>query len=162
MSEMYEKICRWENLRLAHYKAARSKRGKRAAAAFEYNLADRLLALQEELVTKTYQPGAYHSFYIHDPKRRLISAAPFRDRVIHHAFCNVSEPIFERSFIHASYANRVGKGTHRALDRAQALARRFRYLLQGDVEQFLSLCPLALWAEKGTVAAGYTSVWGQA
>lgn len=136
MSEMYAKICRWENLRLAHHKAARGKRGKRAAAAFEYNLADRLLALQEELSTQTYQPGPYHSFYIHDPKRRLISATPFRDRVIHHALCNVIEPIFERSFIYDSYANRVDKGTHRAMDRAQKYARRFGYVLQIDVEQF--------------------------
>jgi RNA-directed DNA polymerase len=136
MGEMYARICSWENLRLAHRKAARGKRGKRAAAVFEYNLADRLLELRHELVTKTYHPGPYHSFYIHDPKRRLISAAPFRDRVVHHALCNVLEPIFERSFIHDSYANRVGKGTHRALDRAQAFARRFRYVLQCDVRQF--------------------------
>jgi len=92
--------------------------------------------LRQELVGKTYAPGSYYSFYIHEPKRRLISAAPFRDRVVHHALCNVIEPIFERSFIHDSYANRVGKGTHRALDRAQEFARRFRYVLQCDVRQF--------------------------
>jgi len=136
MGETYEKIYNWENLRLAYRKAARGKRGKRAAAVFEYNLADRLLALQEQLLAKTYQPGGYHSFYIHEPKRRLISAAPFGDRVVHHALCNVVEPVFERSFIYDSYANRVGKGTHRALDRAQAYARRFRYVLQCDVEGF--------------------------
>jgi RNA-directed DNA polymerase len=133
---MYARIYSWDNLRLAHREAARGKRGKPAAASFEYNLADRLLELQHELTTRTYQPGPYHSFYIHEPKRRLISAAPFRDRVVHHALCNVIEPIFERGFIHDSYANRVGKGTHRALDRAQAFARRFRYVLQCDVEQF--------------------------
>ena len=75
---------------------------------------------------KTYQPGSYQSFYIHEPKRRLISAAPFRDRVVHHALCNVIEPIFERSFIFDSYANRLGKGTHRAMDRCQEFARRYR------------------------------------
>jgi RNA-directed DNA polymerase len=73
MGEMYARICSWENLRLAYQKAARGKRGKRAAAAFEYRLADNLLDLQRELQTQTYQPGAYHSFYIHDPKQRLIS-----------------------------------------------------------------------------------------
>jgi hypothetical protein len=133
---MYDEICSWENLWLAHHKAARGKRRKSAAATFEYNLADHLLDLQDELATRTYQPGPYDSFYIHDPKHRLISAAPFRDRVVHHALCNVSEPLFERSFIADSYANREGKGTHRALDRAQAFARRFRYVLQCDVEQF--------------------------
>jgi RNA-directed DNA polymerase len=136
MGEMYARICSWENLRLAHREAARGKRGKGAAAAFEYRLADNLLDLQCELQTQTYQPGAYHSFYIHDPKQRLISAAPFRDRVVHHALCNLIEPLFERSFIYDSYANRVGKGTHRALDRAQAFARRFGYVLQCDLRQF--------------------------
>jgi hypothetical protein len=53
--------------------------------------------------------------------------------VVHHALCNVSEPIFERSFSFDSYANRAGKGTHAALDRAQHFARRFRYLLQIDI-----------------------------
>ncbi len=136
MAEMYKKVYSWENLRQAHKKAARGKRGKRAAAGFEYNLTDHLLALQEELEAKTYRPGAYHSFYIHDPKYRLISAAPFRDRVLHHALCQVIEPVFEPSFIYDSYANRVKKGTHRALNRAQAFARRFGYVLQCDVEQF--------------------------
>jgi hypothetical protein len=133
---MYERVCSWGNLLLAYANAARGKRGQRAAAAFEYRLADRLLELREGLLSKRYQPGAYSSFYIHEPKRRLISAAPFRDRVVHHALCNVIEPIFERSFVFDSYANRVGKGTHRALDRAQAYARRYRYLLQCDVRQF--------------------------
>jgi len=132
----YPALCSWKNLRLAYRYASRGKRGKHAAATFEYLLADNLLELEHELVTQTYRPGAYYSFYIHDPKRRLISAAPFRDRVVHHALCNLMEPVFERSFIYDSYANRVGKGTHRALDRAQAFARRFRYVLQCDVQQF--------------------------
>jgi RNA-directed DNA polymerase len=132
----YAGVCSWENLRLAYGYAARGKRGKQAAATFEYRLADNLLELQEELEARTYRPGAYYSFYIHDPKHRLISAAPFRDRVVHHALCNLMEPLFERGFIHDSYANRVGKGTHRALDRAQRFARRYRYVLQCDVEQF--------------------------
>jgi len=133
---LYPKIYAWDNLLLAHRKASRGKRGKAPAASFEYHLEDNLIVLQAELQTKTYQPGAYHSFYIKDPKRRLISAAPFRDRVVHHALCNLIEPIFERSFIHDSYANRLGKGNHRALDRAQGFARRYRYVLLCDVRQF--------------------------
>lgn len=136
MTELYTQLCSWDNLYLAYRKAARGKRGKGPAARFEYRLEDNLIALQTELVEQTYQPGMYHSFHIHEPKRRLISAAPFRDRVVHHALCNLIEPIFERSFITDSYANRVGKGTHRALDRAQHYARRFRYCLQIDIRQF--------------------------
>ena len=99
MGELYERVYAWDNLRLAHRKAARGKRGKAAAAAFEYRLADNLLQLREELEAQSYHPGAYHSFYIHEPKRRLISAAPFRDRVVHHALCRVIEPLWEPRFI---------------------------------------------------------------
>jgi RNA-directed DNA polymerase len=96
----------------------------------------------------TYQPGPYHSFFIHDPKKRLISAAPFRDRVVHHALYRVIEPIWERRFIHDSYANRVEKGTHRALDRATQFARQYRYVLQCDVRQFFpSIDHAILFAE---------------
>lgn len=133
---MYEQLCSDENLYLAYRKAARGKRGKAPAAHFEYRLEDNLVALQHELIEKTYTPGAYSSFYIHEPKRRLISAAPFRDRVVHHALCNVIEPLFERTFIADSYANRKKKGTHRALDRCQYFAARYRYVLQCDVRQF--------------------------
>jgi len=133
---LYPRVCAWDNLLLAHRKASKGKRGKAPAARFEYHLEDNLITLQAELQTRTYRPGAYYSFYIHDPKRRLISAAPFRDRVVHHALCNVIEPIFERGFIYDSYANRVGKGNHRALDRAQSYARRYRYALPCDVRQF--------------------------
>ena len=133
---MFEHLHSWENLLLAYRRAAAGKRGRSAAAGFEHRLEDNLLSLQDELASKRYRPGAYISFSIHEPKRRRISAAPFRDRVVHHALCNLIEPVFERGFIFDSYANRVGKGTHRALDRCQQFARRYRYCLQLDVEQF--------------------------
>lgn len=56
--------------------------------------------------------------------------------MVHHALCNLIEPIFERTFITDSYANRIGKGTHRALNRAQSLARHYPYVLQCDIRQF--------------------------
>ena len=117
LADIYE----WGNLYQAYRKAAKGKRSRAPAAAFEFKLEDNLVQLQDELAAETYRPGAYVNFTIHEPKRRLISAAPFRDRVVHHALCQVIEPAFERSFIHHSYANRVGKGTHRALDRVPAL-----------------------------------------
>ena len=132
---MFASIVEWDNLWLAFRKAAKGKRGTASAAGFEYQVADRLLALQDELTARTYRPGSYRHFTIHEPKRRRISAAPFRDRVVHHALCNVIEPLFEARFIADSYANRVGKGTHRAVDRLQQFARRFRYMLRMDVVQ---------------------------
>lgn len=133
---LYPQVYDFENLYWAYRDARRGKRSAEAVAAFEYAEEDNLHQLQEELIAKTYQPGAYRHFYIHEPKRRKISAAPFRDRVVHHALCRIIEPIFERYFIHDSYACRVGKGTHRALDRCQQFARQYPYVLQGDVQQF--------------------------
>jgi len=135
-ASLYPKVFSWDNLLLAFRKASRGKRGRVPAAAFEYHLEDNLILLQTELREKTYEPGPYQSFYIHDPKRRLISAAPFRDRVVHHALCNVIEPLFERGFVFDTFANRAGKGNHRALDSAQVFSRRHRYVLPCDVRQF--------------------------
>ncbi len=133
---LYPQISSFANLELAWRKARKGKRGKEAAARFELNAEGELLRLQRELEGMSYRPGAYRSFIIHDPKKRKISAAPFRDRVVHHALCNVLEPIYEPKFIHDSYANRLGKGTHRALDRAQSFSRRYRYVLKCDIETF--------------------------
>ena len=131
---LYPQIYSFANLYQA-YRAARKggKRKKVEVASFEFDLEPNLLALETELQEQTYQPGGYTNFYIYEPKRRLVSAAPFRDRVVHHALCRVIEPIWEARFIHTSFACRVGQGTHKALDQAQAWARRYRYAFQGDI-----------------------------
>ena len=120
-------------------RTARAAKGSAAFPrwpAFEHRLEEPLACLRAELVDRSYRPSGYTSFHIHEPKRRLISAAAFRDRVVHHALCLQIEPLFEPLFSPASYANRVGKGTHRALAHAQRLATHFRYVLQCDVRQF--------------------------
>ncbi len=133
MSTLSSKVIDWSNLLLAYRKAAKGKRGKQSAAAFEHQMADRLLQLERELTDFSYQPGQYVNFMIHDPKQRRVSAAPFRDRVVHHALCNVIEPIFEQQFIPDSYANRAGKGTHGAIDRLQGFSQKYRYVLRLDI-----------------------------
>jgi retron-type reverse transcriptase len=133
---MLDTIAGWDNLFLAYQRASRGKRGRPDVALFEHRLEENLAVLRRELRERRYLPGPYASFFIHEPKRRLISAAPFRDRVAHHALCNLIEPSFERSFLPESFANRIGKGTHRALDSAQACARRYPYVLQLDIRQF--------------------------
>lgn len=118
---------------MAWKKASTGKRRGNCCAQFEHKLADQLLQLQQELKSGSYQPGDYTHFFIHEPKRRKISAAPFRDRVVHHALCNVIEPIFERHFITDSYANRKYKGTHKAVDRFQAFSRQNTFVLRMDI-----------------------------
>lgn len=135
-TDLYPRVWDFDNLYRAFRRAAKGKRGTPAAAEFEWEVERNLFELQDELCGFTYTPGAYHSFYVRDPKHRLISAAPFRDRVVHHALCQVFEEVFERTFIADSYANRRGKGTHAALRRARAFALRYRYVLQCDVRQF--------------------------
>lgn len=133
---MWQSLSSFLNLRIAFQQAARGKRSHAAVASFEFDLEENLLKLRDELRSGSYQPGQYVNFWIRDPKRRLISAAPFRDRVVHHALCNLIQPVWERRFVYDSYANRVGKGTHKALDRATHYLRRFRYVLPLDVRKF--------------------------
>ena len=133
---LYRQIYPFGNLYQAFRAARKGKRDRAAVASFEFDLEHNLLALQRELESETYRPGPYTNFYITDPKRRLISAAPFRDRVVHHALCQVIEPIWEARFIPTSFACRVGKGTHRALDQAQAWVRHYHYAFHGDIVKY--------------------------
>jgi retron-type reverse transcriptase len=133
---LYPHITDFNNLYESWRKARRGKRYHPAAARFERNLDVELTALYAELRDESWQPGGYRSFTVHEPKRRKISAAPFRDRVVHHALIRAIEPIYEHKFIFDSYANRVGKGTHRALDRCTYFMRRYPYVLQCDIQQF--------------------------
>lgn len=135
-NHLFPQIASFANLFAAWEAARQGKRRRADVAAFERHLEGHLLTLERHLLAGSYQPGRYRSFYIREPKRRKISAAPFRDRVVHHALVRVLEPIFEPRFAHASYACRVGKGTHRAADHAQALLRRYRYVLKADIAQF--------------------------
>ena len=133
---LWSQIIDFENLWQAARQAQRVKRFRSNVLAFNHDLEANLLQLQTELQKHTYQPGNYRTFEIIDPKPRLISAAPYRDRVVHHALCNVIVPLIERSFIDDSYANRVGYGTHKALRRAVQFARSRRYVLQCDIRKY--------------------------
>lgn len=133
---LWDSLISFENLLLAFQKARRGKRFQPEVADFENHRERYLFELQKRLIEQSYQPSGYSSFKIYDPKERLVSAAPFHDRVIHHALCNVTEFIFERMFIADSYANRKGKGVHKSLDKAQDFARKSPFVLQCDIRQF--------------------------
>lgn len=133
---LFERVASFRALHEAARAAVRGKRRKPGAAAFMANLEHELLRLESELRDGSYRPGGYTTFLVRDPKERFISAAPFRDRVVHHALCAVVEPLFERGFIHDSYANRNGKGTHRAVARYERYRERFRYVLRCDIHRF--------------------------
>jgi retron-type reverse transcriptase len=134
--DLWTEITDFKNLLAAAHQAQHGKRFRDNVLRFNYNLETELFRLQNELLSHTYHPGSYKTFNVKEPKARLISAAPYRDRVVHHALCNIIIPIFERSFIYDSYANRVGFGSHRALKRFTQFARSSRYVLQCDIQKY--------------------------
>ena len=133
---LFDGIASFPALVSAARRAARGKRDKPGAAAFLANLEKEILRLERELESGRYRPGRYKTIEIFDPKHRIVSAAPFRDRVVHHALCAVCEPIFDRGFIHDSYANRKGKGTHRAIARYERFRDRFHHVLRCDIYRY--------------------------
>ncbi len=133
---LYEKVCSFDNLWVAARKARRGKRLKNNVLEFECTLEENLLDIQERLNSETYEFGEYNRFVITDPKERQICAAPYRDRVVHHALCNVIEPILDKAMIDDSYACRIGKGSHRAMQRAQHFLRSSSWVLKMDLKKY--------------------------
>ncbi|MBI2045212.1 hypothetical protein HYT23_04090, partial [Candidatus Pacearchaeota archaeon] len=121
---MYDKLCSLGNLFLAYRKARKGKTQRRYVKRFEEDLLNKLKLLQEELISQRYNPHRLKVFILRDPKTRKISKSSFRDRVVHHALCNLIVPLFEKSFIYDSHANQIGKGTHKALERFDEFKRK--------------------------------------
>jgi retron-type reverse transcriptase len=134
--DLFGAIASFPALHAAARRAIRGKRGKPMPAAFMAGLEREILRLERELQAGTYRPGGYVEIRVEDPKSRIVSAAPFRDRVVHHALCAVIEPIFERGFIFDSYANRVGKGTHAAVARYERSRDRSAHVLRCDIYRY--------------------------
>ena len=114
-NNLYKKLCSMNNLANAWRKARKGKTKKPYVIEFEKNIRENLLNLREELLTQNYKPKPLITFTIRDPKTRKISKADFRDRIIHHALIRVIEPIFDKTFIYDSCANRKGRGNLFAL-----------------------------------------------
>lgn len=139
---LYPKIYDFENLLAAYKEARKCKRFRDEVLAFTHNLEENLINIQNELIWKTYKVGRYREFFVYDPKKRLIMALPFKDRVVQRAIYRVLNPLLERRYISDSYACRVGYGTHRAVDRLQYwlryLDRRYPriYVLKLDISKY--------------------------
>ena len=130
--EMYERIYDYENLYQAADVAADGKKYKPSILRFFcQNLDENLITIQNELIWKTYKLGDYYSFEVYEPKKRQISALPFRDRVVQIALCNIIEPYFDKQFIYDTYACRIGKG------RVDSATRLSYFLGKPDATKFL-------------------------
>lgn len=129
-------IAKPENLLLAAAKARRGKSRRPDVEAWWQRLESEVLRLSAELAAGVWRPSGYRFFEIHDPKRRTIAAAPFADRVVHHALCHLMAPHLERRFIARSFSCQIGKGTTAARECCRKLVNRHRYVLKCDVRKF--------------------------
>lgn len=139
---LFDNIVDINNLRLAYIKTVRGgNRYTNAHLRFKEYLETNLYLLQQSLIKGTYTPGAYHCFYVYEPKQREIKALPFRDRVVQHAINNILEPIFEKLFYNCSYACRKNKGTHKGVKAVQSKVRKLSkigrvYYLKMDFRKY--------------------------
>ncbi len=136
INNLYPKIISFENVLKATQKARKGKRYKYSTAIFELHLENNIFKIIDALKNKTYKPSPYKDFFIYDPKTRLISAATYFDRVIHHALINVIEPLIGRSFIYDTYACIKGKGTHKAVERYKEFQKKNKYVLKADIRKY--------------------------
>jgi len=142
-NNLWSSLCSFDNLFLAWKKARKHKTQKPYTIEFEKEILGNILTLQSELETGTYTPKPLINFTIRDPKTRKISKSDFRDRIIHHAVCNIIEPIFDKTFIHDTYANRLGKGSLKAVKRFEYFKNivtkddiRTCYCLKADIRHY--------------------------
>lgn len=142
--KLYPQVVSYENLLLAAHKALRGKKFKASVASFYFHLENEVIALQEELTSNRYRPRPYRQFEIREPKVRQICSSDFRDRVVHHAICNVIDPLLERRLIFDTYACRNGKGAHAALEQTQNFARANNYFLKCDIQKYFQSIDLAI------------------
>lgn len=136
---LYEKVYSTGNLMQAYQKARRHKGNKFYVIEFEKHLEENLLQIQKELKQGSWQPLPYKVFTTYDPKKRLIHAPRFRDRIVQHAIVSILEPIYYPIFIHDSYASLENKGTHAGVDRITEFLRRHEkpvYVLKCDIRKF--------------------------
>lgn len=138
VQSLWQRLVAPENLWLAYRNARKGKARRPDVARFTLDLENELLTLRQALRAGDYRPGGYRQFYVHDRKRRLISAAPFRDRVVHHALMQTVNPLLEAQFCDHSWACRTGKGTHAAVAQYQIWARRYAYALKMDIAEYFA------------------------
>lgn len=131
-----EQIADTDNLLLAFYKASTGKKMKAEVRRFSSNLSSEIGSLRQEILEGNVRVGDYSYFHIRDPKPRLICAAAFRERVLHHALMNICHPYFERQFIETTYATRPGKGIYQALERTRKAAKRYDFVAKFDFRKY--------------------------
>ncbi|MDR1216005.1 MAG: reverse transcriptase/maturase family protein [Treponema sp.] len=141
-NNLWDAIIDFEHLYNSYRSAKRGKRYRHESLNFAEDLEVNLITLQNELIWNMYNPLPLRQFYVFEPKKRLISAPAFRDRVVHHSLVKVIEPLFQKKFIKETFACIVGRGTHAAVHHVESCARKAKrlwgkyYVLKCDIRKF--------------------------
>ncbi len=136
IGHLLEKISDRDNLRLAFTKAVRGKQERKDVVLFRKNFEQNIGQLSRQLRSGSVVWGDYRFFHVRDPKKRLICAASFFERVLHHAIMNICEPALENFAIFDSYACRVNKGVRKAVYRCQSFAGESQWYLKMDIHKY--------------------------
>lgn len=115
---LFPKIIDKDNLYTAYWYARKGKEAKHEVMKYSRHIEQNIQFLQKQLIEGNVEVGNYRYFKIFDPKERQICAAPFPQRVLHHAIMNVCGPVLDKHQILDSYALQIGKGPYAALQRA--------------------------------------------
>ena len=114
----YQEMCSFETLYAAYLEARKRKRSKPGTAQYEQNVLACTEKLSTILHTKTYVPSRFEVFYVYEPKKRLVQAPAFVDKVVLHAVVdNILYEAITKSFIRDNFASQTGKGTNDGLMR---------------------------------------------
>lgn len=133
-----KQIAERKNLALALYKASKAKKHRREVAEYLQQVDNNLNTLATDILYKALPYGDYRSFIINDPKKRLIQAACFEDRVFHHALMNVTGDILEKAMSPSSYACRPNMGVHKAIESVQKQVRCYPWYCQIDIDGYFA------------------------
>ena len=142
LKNVFEQVVDYDNLYRAYLNARLCKRYRYEVLNFSAHLEDNLVKLQKELIERTYTLGKYREFYIYEPKKRLIMAQPFKDRVVQWAIYQVLNPVFAQGYITDSYACIKERGTHKAVKRLHYWLRQVGkkpekyYFLKLDISKY--------------------------
>lgn len=119
LANLYPQITSFEFLYEAYRQARKGKRERKEVLEFTYSLEENLIQIEDELLCKAYRVSPYRQFFVYEPKKRLIMALPFRDRVVQWSIYQTLNPLLDKRYISDSYACRVNYGSHKAVKRLQ-------------------------------------------
>lgn len=138
----YQKLT-FKKLMEAHQRARKHKVYRSEVIQFELNLENNITNLLNRIKNKTYHLGKYRSFIIYEPKKRIIEALPYIDRIVHQWYVEeFIKPYIIPKFISTSYACLPGRGTHQAVEKTQSYMRVMEknfssyWILKCDITKF--------------------------